>query len=107
MMGETTGIRVERWSEGRPPDARELRRRMEAEGYSVFQWSDEPGTVYGTHAHAEDQSHWIVSGTLTLRVGGEESTLRAGDRDFLPAGTRHSAVVPGSERVIYLIGARN
>lgn len=107
MMGKRTGIRVERWGEGQRPDAQALRRRMEVEGYSVFQWSDEPGTVYGPHAHAEDQSHWILSGALTLCVGDEEYTLRAGDRDFLPARTKHSAVVPGSERVVYLVGARN
>jgi quercetin dioxygenase-like cupin family protein len=80
---------------------------MEAEGYSVFQWSDPPGRVYGAHAHAEDQSHWIISGALVLRVEGEEYTLRAGDRDFLPANTVHEARVVGSEPVVYLIGAKD
>lgn len=88
------------------PDARSLRRRMEAEGYTVFEWSDRPGTSYDKHSHAEDQSHWIVSGALALRVGWEEYTLRAGDRDFLPANTEHSAFVPGLEPVIYLIGIK-
>jgi len=79
---------------------------MEAEGYSVFEWTDAPGTSYGLHSHAEDQSHWIVRGALTLRVGWEEYTLRAGDRDYLPANTEHSAVVPRDESVLYLIGAK-
>jgi len=79
---------------------------MEAEGYSVFEWRDDAGTSYGLHSHPEDQSHWIVSGALTLRVGYEEYILRAGDRDYLPAGTQHSAVVPGNEPVIYLIGIK-
>ena len=57
-------------------------------------------------AHPEDQSHWIISGALQLTVGGETYTLRAGDRDFLPANTTHSAYVSGSETVRYLIGAR-
>lgn len=99
-------LNVERWSESESPDARILRRRMEAEGYSVFEWRDEPGTTYGPHSHAEDQSHWILSGTLILRVGWEEYTLRAGDRDFLPANTEHSAIVPNDEPVTYLIGAK-
>ena len=43
---------------------------------------------------------------LTLRVGWEEYTLRAGDRDYLPANTEHSAVVHGNEPVIYLIGIK-
>lgn len=84
----------------------ELREALEQEGYSVFEWSDAPGTHYGAHRHAEDQSHWIVSGELELRIQGETYTLRAGDRDYLPANTVHSAFVPGDEPVRYLIGAR-
>jgi quercetin dioxygenase-like cupin family protein len=100
------GIRVEHWKQTGAPDATELRRRMESEGYSVFQWSDGAGTVYGPHAHGEDQSHWVIKGTLELTVGSEHYVLRAGDRDFLPAGTEHSAFVPGDEAVLYLIGAK-
>jgi quercetin dioxygenase-like cupin family protein len=99
-------MNVERWNESAPPNAHALRQHMEAEGYSVFEWRDAPGTSYGLHSHAEDQSHWIVSGALTLRVGYEEYTLRAGDRDYLPANTEHSAAVNGNEPVIYLIGIK-
>ena len=99
-------IRVERWSEDGAPDPAALRKRLQSEGYSVFQWTDAAGTKYGPHAHAEDQSHWIVSGELELRVGPETYTLRAGDRDFLPANTIHSAFVPGDAPVVYLIGAK-
>ena len=88
------------------PDEQESKKRLQGEGYSVFQWSDAPGTKYGPHAHAEDQSHWILSGKLELRVGHETYTLHAGDRDFLPANTIHSAFVPGDEPVNYLIGAK-
>ena len=99
-------IEVEYWNESASPDARRLRRQLELEGYSVFEWSDRPGTYYPPHSHAEDQSHWVVSGALTLVVAGEEYTLRAGDRDFLPAGTQHAARVEGREPVSYLIGAK-
>ena len=99
-------IRVERWNRREAPDARELRERLEEEGYSVFEWIDAPGTVYDSHVHAEDQSHWIISGALELSIGEEQYTLRAGDRDYLPAYTRHSAAVPEDEAVVYLIGAR-
>jgi quercetin dioxygenase-like cupin family protein len=97
---------VERWSEAKAPEERVLRERMEAEGYSVFEWSDSAGTVYRPHKHPEDQSHWIVSGELELRIGDEAYTLRAGDRDFLAANTTHSALVRGSEAVVYLIGVK-
>jgi quercetin dioxygenase-like cupin family protein len=99
-------LNIERWSEIEPPDARALRKLMEAEGYSVSEWRDEPGTSYGAHSHEHDQSHWIVSGSLIFRVGWEEYTLRAGDRDYLPANTEHSAIVPRDEAVVYLIGIK-
>jgi quercetin dioxygenase-like cupin family protein len=99
-------IQIERWHDAGRPDASELKQRLQAEGYSVFQWSDAAGTKYGPHAHAEDQSHWIISGELELHVGHESYKLRAGDRDFLPANTIHSALVPGDDAVVYLIGAR-
>lgn len=101
------GIRVERWSGTEAPDALSLRRRMEAEGYSVFQWSDPPCRVYGAHAHLEDQSHCIISGALALYVDGEEYTLHAGDRDFHPANTVHSARIVSREPVVYLIGVKD
>ena len=100
-------IEVERWDHEAPPDARALRRRMELEGYRVFEWGDRPGTTYAPHSHPEDQSHWVLSGALTLIVEDEEYTLRAGDRDRLAAGTVHSARVEGSEPVVYLIGAKD
>ena len=101
------GIEVESWNEPGTPDARTLRRRMEREGYTVFEWSDRPGTVYAPHSHPEDQSHWIISGALTLVVEGEEYTLEAGDRDFLPAWTEHEARVEGDEAARYLIGSKD
>lgn len=101
------GFEVERWNEPGTPDARNLRRRMEREGYTVFEWSDRPGTVYPPHGHPEDQSHWVLSGELTLTVEGEEYTLAAGDRDFLPAWTEHEARVEGAEAAVYLIGSKD
>jgi len=100
-------IRIERWSEERTPNPAELKQRLQTEGYSVFQCSVVTGSRYGPHAHEEDQSHWIISGELQLRVGHETYILRAGDRDFLPANTIHSAVVPDEQAVTYLIGAKH
>ena len=100
-------IQVERWGDEALPDPAILRTRLQEEGYSVFQWTDAPGTKYGPHSHPEDQSHWIISGELELRVANETYTLRPGDRDYLPANTLHSAFVPGDEPVTYLIGAKH
>lgn len=106
-LTQIMNIQVEHWDGENSPTSTELRQRLEDEGYSVFEWTDAPGTKYGPHSHPEDQSHWILSGVLELRVGHETYTLRAGDRDYLPANTMHSAFVPGDEPVTYLIGAKH
>ena len=99
--------RVEIFSGDTPPDGEALNRQMRAEGYDVFEWTDRPGAIYEPHAHSEDQSHCVVSGELELTVDGFGTVvLSAGDRDFMPAGTRHSARVLGDQAVRYLIGVR-
>jgi quercetin dioxygenase-like cupin family protein len=99
--------RIERWREPYAPNPAMLRRTLEQEGYRVFQWCDRPETTYGSHKHVEDQAHWIVSGKLELTVEGSGTfVLEAGDRDFLPAETYHTARVAGCEAVIYLVGQK-
>ena len=99
--------RVEKWTGNSTPSAAALKRTMEDEGFSVFLWSDPPGATYSPHMHSDDQSHWIVSGILELDVAGYGLFhLSAGDRDFMPAHTEHSAKVVGDESVVYLIGSR-
>lgn len=96
LRGEAAAIDIERF-----------RRTLESEGYRVFEWSDPAKQVYPLHQHATDQSHWIVSGRLELEVRGAGTfTLEAGDRDYMPAGTQHSARVLGDEPVVYLIGEK-
>lgn len=97
---------IRRWNEPQRPDVADLRTRLENEGYGVTEWSDAPGTVYETHVHDTDQTHWIISGELQFTVAGESYQLGAGDRDFLPANTAHAAFVPGRKPVRYLIGVK-
>ena len=99
--------RIEKWKEYYAPNPAMLRSILSADGYNVLQWSDHPGMVYGLHSHGEDQSHWVISGSLeiTIELGGT-FVLNAGDRDFMPAGTYHSARVLGEEQVLYLIGEK-
>ena len=99
--------RIERWTHLHAPNSAMLRYILVTEGYRVFQWSDLPEAVYVNHKHGEDQSHWIISGALELtieRVG--TIVLQAGDRDFMPANTYHSARVVSEEAVVYLVGEK-
>ena len=103
----TKQIRIDRWSEIYAPNAAMLRLQLEREGYRVYQWGDQPEMVYPQHKHAEDQTHWIISGALELTVEGYGTyKLEAGDRDFLPAETYHTARVVSEDAVVYLIGEK-
>jgi quercetin dioxygenase-like cupin family protein len=98
-------ITVRRWERAHAPREAELRAELEAEGYSVYAWTDGPGATYPPHTHGEDQSHWVLRGSLSLSVAGNEYVLGPGDRDWLPAGTVHSVrVVDGP--VTYLIASK-
>ncbi|HUF03467.1 MAG TPA: cupin domain-containing protein [Aridibacter sp.] len=97
--------RVWRWEEIFAPNPAHLRYLMEKEGFTVFQWCDHPGACYGNHKHPEDQSHWIISGSLEIQIETLESViLEPGDRDYVPADAYHTARVIGEEPVIYLVG---
>lgn len=99
--------RVEKWTSDQAPNAAMLRYILTAEGYSVLQWGDSPGSAFPTHSHGNDQTHWIISGALEMTVERFGTvTLEPGDRDFMPAGTYHSARVIGGEHVIYLVGEK-
>lgn len=100
-------MRVQRWSGKGRPDEAALRAELEAEGYSVYAWTDGVGATYPAHTHDDDQSHWVLSGSIALTVGGAEYVLAAGDRDWLPAQTIHSARVVGAEPVTYLVGSKH
>lgn len=98
---------VLRWSEAYAPNAALLRLALTNEGFTVFQWCDQPDRCYAQHSHPTDQTHWVISGSLELTVENYGTVvLEAGDRDLMPAGTYHSARVIGDEPVLYLIGEK-
>jgi hypothetical protein len=99
--------RIERWNRPYRPNPAMLLLELSRDGYNVSQCFERPGTDFGSRKLAEDYSRWIISGTLELRVDQVGMfRLNPGDRDHLPAETRHSARVIGDEPVIYLIGIR-
>lgn len=50
------------------------------------------------HVHPRQEEHFeTISGTLRARVGGEERTLRAGERMVVPPGVGHTWWIEGEE----------
>ena len=58
-----------------------------------------------TTTHPVESAHIILEGEMTLKVHGQSTTYRAGDRCDVPAGTVH-AVQMGSAGCRYLIGEK-
>ena len=82
-----------------------IRTQLIEEGYDPFRWQDPAGTTYPAHAHAHDESIWVVEGEITFQASGQSFRLGPGDRLMLPAGTLHTAHV-GNSGAVYLIGQR-
>ena len=85
---------------------RRLRRAMEHEGYEVAVYAYRPGTVFDWHAHDEEKCDAVVEGVLRIETAEGVVDLRAGDRFYVPAGTRHRAEVLGTKTVVSLDGTK-
>ena len=78
--------------------------QLEKEGFaSVYEWQDEPGTVYPEHEHEGKNTMMLTDGSAVAVVAGEEKVLSAGDRLDVPAGVKHSVTV-GSDGWIVIVG---
>ena len=87
-------------------EEKELVMQLKREGFNhTYVWEDRPNANYPDHTHLEETAHIILSGELTLTMGGKTQTFRVGDRCDVPAGAVHSAKIGGSG-CRYLIGER-
>jgi quercetin dioxygenase-like cupin family protein len=51
------------------------------------------GSVLPAHAHPHEQTGYLVSGRLRLRIGGEERELGPGDSWSIAGGVEHQATI--------------
>ena len=86
---------------------RALRKKIEAEGYSVSRYVYPPGTHFPEHTHSVDKIDAVVSGRFELVVNGERAVLGPGDWIAVPRSVRHTATVIGDEAVVSLDAVKN
>ena len=79
-----------------------LRRKLEAQGYSVTRYVYPPGTHFPEHTHGVDKIDAVVSGQFEIAVEGAPAILGPGDWIAVPRGVRHTATVIGNSPVISL-----
>lgn len=99
---------VHRWNAARDGDfsERALRRKLEANGYSVARYVYPPGTVFPDHKHGVDKIDAVVSGRFRLIIGGHVAMLGPGEWADVPRGITHNAAVIGDEPVVSLDAVR-
>jgi quercetin dioxygenase-like cupin family protein len=99
---------VHRWNVALDGDFSEvaLRRKLEAQGYSVARYNYSPGTVFPDHKHGVDKIDAVVSGTFRLIIGGHVAMLGPGEWVDVPRGVTHNATVIGDEPVVSLDAVR-
>jgi quercetin dioxygenase-like cupin family protein len=101
------GVLLTRWEpEDGPITEKRMMGLMEREGFEVAVYAYREGTAFPEHAHGQDKCDAVVEGFLRITVGDNVFDLQAGDRLYLPAGTRHAAEVVGRRTVVSLDGTR-
>lgn len=63
-------------------------------------WRVEPGKTLPAHRHHNEQVGYVISGTLTAVVEGEEHTLEPGDSYLFPSDEHHGAINHGDEPAV-------
>ena len=103
-----SAVAVEHWDEARDGELDEanMRRKIEARGYSVSRYVYPPGTYFPEHDHAVDKIDGVLSGRFRMTMHGEAVVLEAGDLLPVPRGAVHTAEVVGSESVVSLDAVR-
>ncbi len=51
------------------------------------------GSVLPAHAHPHEQTGYLVSGRIRLRIGAEEHDVVPGDSWSIPGGVEHQATI--------------
>jgi quercetin dioxygenase-like cupin family protein len=81
-----------------------LKQKLADEGLPhIYEWHDEPGTDYPSHAHKGAVAMYILDGGLTFWFGEEIVVLKEGDRFDVPVGKEHMAKV-GENGCTFLVG---
>jgi len=80
-----------------------LKQQLLDQGFKhVYEWKDEPNTVYAEHKHKGRVSLYVVNGSVAFS-GEINKKLGAGERFDVPVGLKHSAVV-GPEGCDWIVG---
>jgi quercetin dioxygenase-like cupin family protein len=97
-------MKLEHWDQERWGELNEknMRRKLESEGFRVSRYVYPPGTFFSDHSHSMDKKDAVLSGRFKITAQGHEFILEAGDMVDVKAGVVHSAEVIGDKPVVSL-----
>src|SRR6478609_5066334 len=58
------------------------------------------GAHAAAHQHPQEQFVWVIKGTIRLRIGAEERTIKSEDIAVIPGGVDHEAFFPEDTEAI-------
>jgi len=83
----------------------EFEAEVQREGYELCEEQIEPNVHRDAHAHEFDERLLVLGGSLSLVIGADRRTCRAGDTCTVPAGTMHAQDTE-ADGVRFLLGRR-
>jgi len=97
-------MQIEHWDPARDGALTEanMRRKLQARGYTVSKYVYPPGTCFPEHDHGVDKIDGVLSGRFRMALQGGNAILKAGDLLTVPKHVLHSAEVVGDEPVVSL-----
>ncbi len=75
------------------------RQTVHGERQTLVRYRYQPGSVFPSHAHPEEQITVVLRGTIAFEVDGERLTLTPGQVATIPGSVAHGAAVVGDEVV--------
>jgi quercetin dioxygenase-like cupin family protein len=83
----------------------EFEAQLQSDGYQVVINTMQPGAINPEHAHDFDARLLVVAGEMTIVMGDQRSTYKAGETFSMTNGCRH-AEHAGPEGATYVAGRR-
>ena len=63
-------------------------------------WRMKADAHVAVHQHPHEQFVWLIKGTIRLRIGAVERTIKPGEIEVIPGGVEHEAFFPEDTEVI-------
>jgi len=82
------------------------RRVLAGEKEMVVWWSMKAGAYAAAHKHPHEQTFWVLSGRMDIRIGDDKRACSAGVLGVIPGGVEHEAWFPEDTEVVDVFAPR-